>query len=238
MAQHSPYAGIAVLGCIALGAAVLLQGCASIESAGSVTTGDGHPFTLRGSGKSLLIEPGAMTVEIGDRPPSLPLFHSSITIKTRRGEIVVETRAADYAADTLTVRGSTHGLSADLAADWNDIAEGTYREGATRDCTYSGWCPRQIQVRRCPRASYDEGTKGYRENKETPECTTVTEYRDGYHGDCEGTRRVLATYERYRRHYRVDFLSPIPGAPKLGQFQGRSAILSRQVDEQGLEPCH
>jgi len=235
MTRHSHATGYAV--CI-LGAAVLLPGCATIESAGSVVTTNGQPFTLTGGGKSLLIEPGAMSVAIGDRPPSLPLLHSKIAIKTRRGEIAVKTRAQDYAADSLTVPGSTHGLSADIVAVWTDHHEGNYRGFTSRDCTYSGWCSKPVQVRVCPRATYEEGTKGYRQNKDTPECRTETDNRDGYHSDCPGTQRVEVTRERYRRRYTVHFLSPSTGEGPLGQFQGESGVLSRQVGERELEPCN
>ncbi len=225
-------------GCLALCASLLLPGCASIESAGTLTTPHGQPFPLAGEGKSLLMEPGPMAIEIGERPPPLSMFNSHITIKTRRGALTAKTRADDFAADTLTVRGATHGLSADLAASWTDIPEGTYRESSSRDCSYAGWCVKTVEVRRCPNGSYDEGTKGFRKNKDTPGCKLVTKDRDGYYSDCRGSQRILKTYEKYKRHYKVDFLSARSGTEPLGQYQGMSTLLNRQIDEEELEPCH
>lgn len=226
------------LGRMALCATVFLSGCASIESAGTVTTKHGHPFPLAGGGQSLLIEPGPMAIEIGERPPPLSLFNSHITIKTRRGALTAKTYADDFAADTLTVRGSKRGLSADLAASWTDLPEGISRQSSSRDCRYAGWCTRTVEVLHCPDARYEEGTKGFRKHKDAPGCKTVTKYRDGYYSDCPGSQRILTTYEKYRRHYKVDFLNPRSGTEPLGQYQGLSAILQRQIDEEELEPCH
>jgi hypothetical protein len=227
-----------LLGRLALCVSVSLTGCATIESAGTVTTRQGQPFPLTGGGQRLLIEPGPMAIEIGERPPPLALFHSHITVKTRRGALTAKTYAGDFAADTLTVRGASRGLSADLAARWTDLPAGIERESTSRECSYAGWCVKAVDILRCPDASYEEGTRGFRKHRKAPECHTVTKYRDGYYSDCPGRQRILTTYEKYRRQYQVDFLSAQPGVEPLGQYQGLSALRRRQIDEEELEPCH
>lgn len=201
----------AALSVTLLGAVPLLQGCATQTTfRGPVETADRRPFYLSGPKQKLLIEPGSMKLLATQKSLFSP---ARIEIEVPAGNMGIELHRGELMDNRLSIMGVTHGLSANIVGDMDEIdhAERTF---TTREsCTYSGNCTKSVKVEKC------SGGK----------CRKVFEDREGHYSDCPGSRSVDVREQTYRIAWAVSFLNPMNTTEAFAKYEGLSDAQSREL---------